>query len=538
MLKNSKYLYGPEEILVPVQFNLGNFLVKKLMKHGDTAAFTNAVTEELLTYKDIAQTAMNIAMSLTKIGVKKGDVVGVCSENRLENWPTLIGVVSIGAVLTPISILYVKDELRHILNISKPKYLFCSKKAVENHWSLFKSLDYVKKIILFDYEDQSDVLFYKDLAIASSNSIIKENVQFDQFQAVEVDYSHTAIIMYSSGTTGLSKGVMLSHLNVIVTCCLPNLSEAKMRILAVIPWYHVMGLMLNLCYITSKATVIFFAKFEADLYLRAIEKYKINYLVLVPAVLLALYKTPFKHDVSTVEIIFCGSAVLRKEITEDVKTKFKNLKDIFQGYGMTEATMIIALNSHINGMKCKLGSVGKVVENTILKIVDIETRKPLGPYQKGEICFKSPTLMNGYLGTENINDFDEEGFFKSGDIGYYDDEEYLYVVDRLKELIKYKGYQVPPAEIETVLAQHSGVRDVGVVGLPHSTAGEVPLAFVVLQPGAIVTESELQQYVAERLSNPKHLRGGVRFVTAIPRNQNGKILRKTLREMIKANEEM
>ncbi|XP_068622255.1 luciferin 4-monooxygenase-like [Battus philenor] len=534
MLKNSKYLYGSEEMLVPVQFNLGDFLVKKLMNHGDKA-LTNAINDDVMTYKDIAQAAMNIAVSLTKIGVKKGDVVGVCSENRLENWPTLNGIVCTGAVLTPISISYVKDELRHVMNISKPKYLFCSKKAAEIHLSVFKCLDYVKNIILYDYEEQSDMLFYKDLAIASSESIVKANVKFEEFEAVDVDWSHTAFIMYSSGTTGLPKGAMISHLNVIATCCLRNVSESKMRVLNIAPWYHAMGLMLNLGYITSGATIIFFPKFVPELYLRAIEKYKINYLLLVPSALLTLNKTPFNHDVSTVEIIFCGSAVLQKEITEDVKAKFKNMRDIFQGYGMTEATLVIAFNSHMNGMKCKHGSVGKVVENTILKILDVETREPLGPHQRGEICFKGPTLMKGYLGQDNRDDFDEEGFFKSGDIGYYDDEEYLYVVDRLKELIKFKGYQVPPAEIETVLIQHSGVRDVGVVGLPHPTAGEVPLAFVVLQPGAIVTDTELQQYVAERLSNPKHLRGGVRFVTAIPRNQNGKILRKNLREMIKTN---
>ncbi|KPI96567.1 Luciferin 4-monooxygenase [Papilio xuthus] len=432
MLKQANCLYGPDDSMMPVRINLGNFLVKGFKKHGDKVAMMNAETEEQITYNEMVQAAMNVAVSLVRLGVKKGDVVGICSESRLENWPTVLGIASTGAVITPISTAYIKDELKHVLNISKPSYLFCSKQTYQMHEAVFKSVECIKEIIFFDEERPKGALYYKDLAIVSDDSMIKENVNIEDFLAVEVDgVADTAFIMYSSGTTGLPKGVMLSHLNIIATC-----------------------------------------------------------------------------------------------------TIFKNLRDVYQGYGMTEITLLISLSSYMTGQKCKPGSVGKISYNTILKIVDVETRKPLGPYESGEICFKSPSVMKGYIGRDKSEDFDDEGFLKTGDIGYYDDEKYLFIVDRLKELIKYKGYQVPPAEIETLLLQHPGVRDVGVVGLPQAAAGEVPLAFVVPQPGVCLLEAELQKFVADRLSNPKHLRGGVRFVDNIPRNPSGKILRKNLREML------
>ncbi|KPI96573.1 Luciferin 4-monooxygenase [Papilio xuthus] len=434
----------------------------------------NAVTEEQITYNEMVQAAMNLAVSLVRLGVKKGDVVGICSESRLENWSTVLGIASTGAVITPISTAYVKDELKHVLNISKPSYLFCSKQTYQMHEAVFKSVECIKEIIFFDEERPK----------VSDGSMIKENVNIEDFLAVEVDgVADTAFIMYSSGTTGLPKGVMLSHLNIIATCTMPDMCDPNLNVLQITPWYHSMGVIAMLLYMYTGSEIIFMPKFELDFYLRSIEKYKIKKLLLVPSVILGMCKTSFTYDVSSVEVIVCGAAVLQHD--------------------------------------------------TIQAIVDVETRKPLGPYESGEICFKSPSAMKGYIGRDKSEDFDDEGFLKTGDIGYYDDEKYLFIVDRLKELIKYKGYQVPPAEIETLLLQHPGVRDVGVVGLPQAMAGEVPLAFVVPQPGACLSEAELQTFVADRLSNPKHLRGGVRFVEKIPRNPTGKILRRNLREMLK-----
>ncbi|KPJ10989.1 Luciferin 4-monooxygenase [Papilio machaon] len=500
MLKQPNYLFGPDDNMMPVKINLGDFLVKGFKKHGNKVAMINALTEEQITYNELVQAATNLAVSLVRLGVKKGDVVAICSESRLEIWSTVLGLTCTGAVITPISTGYVKDELKHVMNISRPNYLFCSKLTYQMHEAVFKSFDCIKEIISFDEERPKGALYYGDLAIVSDGSMIRENVKIEEFLAVDVDgVTDTAFIMYSSGTTGLPKGVMLSHLNVIATCTVPDVCDPKLNVLQITPWYHNMGVMVMLLYMYAGSEIVFLPKFELDLYLRLIEKYKIKKLLLVPSVIWAICKTSFTYDVSSVEVIVCGAAVLQQDTIEAVKSKFKNLIDVYQGYGMTEATLLISLASYVSRQKCKTGSVGKITYNTTVKIVDVETRKPLGPYETGEICFKSPSVMKGYIGKDKTEDFDDEGFLKTGDIGYYDDEKYLFIMDRLKELIKYKGYQVPPAEIETLLLQHPGVRDVGVVGLPEAVAGEVPLAFVVPQPGVCLLEAELQKFVADRV---------------------------------------
>ncbi|KPI96568.1 Luciferin 4-monooxygenase [Papilio xuthus] len=532
MLRNSKYLFNPDENFVPSKLHLGNFFIKTFKKYGDKAALVNGATDTTLTYNDILQASMNISVCLSQLGLKKGETVGICSENRLETWSVVVGAVCAGGVMTPFSIRYVKDELRHVMNISKPKLLFCSKQAYDNHEAIFKSLVYIEKIILFGDERVEGTLLYEDLATISPNSMLKENVNYEEFEVVDVQGQiDTAFLMYSSGTTGLPKGVMQTHLSALIVFNLSCLLDPTHIVLNITPWYHAMGLMSTFIYLSHGCKHVFLPKYETDLYLKTIEKYKVNLLVLVPPVLMALIKTSLQYNLSSVVAIVSAGASLRKEINAAIHEKFKNLKGICQGYGMTESTFHVTVDALFTDGTCKLGSVGKVVPNTLIKIADVVTGEPLGPHQNGEVCVKSPLILKDYIGLDKNCCLDKDGFFRTGDVGYYDEEKYLFIADRLKELIKYKAYQVPPAEIEAVLLQHEGVRDVGVVGLPHPEAGELPVAFVVPQPGANPTAVELQQFVAERLSNPKHLRGGVHFVKEISKTASGKILRRHLREL-------
>ncbi|KPI96571.1 Luciferin 4-monooxygenase [Papilio xuthus] len=532
MLRNSKYLFNPDENFVPSKLHLGDFFIKTFKKHGDKAALINGATDTTLTYNDILQASMNISVCLSELGLKKGETVGICSEPRLETWSVIVGAVCTGGVMTPLNVRYVKDELRHVMNISKPKILFCSKQAYDNHEAIFKSLVYIEKIILFGDERVEGTLLYEDLATITPNSMLKENVNYEDFEVVDVQGQiDTAFLMYSSGTTGLPKGVMQTHLSALIVFNLSCLLDPTHIVLNITPWYHAMGLMSTFIYLSHGCKHVFLPKYETDLYLKTIEKYKVNLLVLVPPVLMALIKTSSQYDLSSVRAIMSAAAALRKETIEAINEKFKNLKGICQGYGMTETTFVVTMDTLFTDGTCKPGSVGKVVPNTLIKIADVVTGEPLGPHQNGEVCVKSPLILKDYIGHDKNCCLDKDGFFRTGDVGYYDEEKYLFIADRLKELIKYKAYQVPPAEIEAVLLQHEGVRDVGVVGLPHPEAGELPVAFVVPQPGANPTAAELQQFVAERLSNPKHLRGGVHFVKEISKSASGKILRKHLREL-------
>ncbi|XP_038217805.1 4-coumarate--CoA ligase 1-like [Zerene cesonia] len=532
MFKNPKYMYGASTRSIYITLNFGEFVLKKLVEFENEVALINGLTDEKLFYGEIAQEAMNIAVSLIRFGVKKGDVIAISSENRREFWSTLIGIICAGAIATTINLSYSKDELTHVMNIAKPKFIFASPFSYKQHSKNYKSLKFLEKIILYGDENQPNTLSYNDIAkpVSAHTGTGFENVRYDDFQCVEVaGQIDTAFILYSSGTTGLPKGVMITHLNLLAACT-PPFEMPPQRSLSITPWFHSMGLISTLSGFLRGKLTIYLPKFDVDTYFKTVEKYQISQLSVVPAMLTALSKAQGKYDTSSVVEIYSGAAPLYEETAISCKKMFPNVVAILQGYGLTECTLALTFNMNFD----KMGSVGNVVENVILKVVNPETREALGPNQEGEICAKGLVVMKGYLNKDRRDDFDDEGFFRTGDLGYYDDEGCFYIVDRLKELIKFKGYQVPPAEIEAVLLQHNGIREAAVVGLPDLAAGELPLAFVVLQPGAKLSEKEIQDYVAERLSNPKHLRGGVRFINEIPKNPTGKILRKELRKMVGA----
>lgn len=226
--------------------------------------------------------------------------------------------------------------------------------------------------------------------------------------------------------------------------------------------------------------------------------------------------------------IGCGAATLSKEVEDQVRERFDNRIVVRQGYGMSETTLGVLGTNQI----FKAGSVGEPLQGVYIKVID-ENGKSLGPNQRGELCFKGDRVMKGYINDDAATKetIDKDGWLHSGDIAYYDEDKQFYIVDRIKELIKYKAFQVPPAEIEGLLLSNEKVKDCGVIGIPDEESGELPFAFVVKQPGVKLTEKEVQDYVAKTASKPKWLRGGVRFVDEIPKNPSGKLLRRELRDL-------
>ncbi|XP_053614070.1 luciferin 4-monooxygenase-like isoform X2 [Plodia interpunctella] len=504
----NKVVDGGPPFWIPANISFGQYVIDKLralVKQGASLALINGETGQEITYQQLLQESVNIGSGLKKLGVRRGDVVALCSENRYEYLAAAIGVICRGAAVTTVNVEYTPDELKHVLNISKPNVIICSEKSATKNVQILKSLKYIVKIIQFDGSpvDKSVIPY----------SRVTEHVDEKYFEAEAVQgWSDVAYILYSSGTTGLPKGVMLSHLNVLYSAATFDNedrvdSELIARLLTVVPWYHAYGLMSTINYLMVKKTLIYFSGFNPQMYLNAIQTHKANVLLAVPPIVVFLAKSPLveKYDLSSVYVVMCGAAPLSTETISAASKRLPSCMGIFQGYGMTE-TSLLATKDLIDSSR-KAGSAGYPVRGVKAKVVELDTRVKLGPNQKGEICLKGPIVMKGYAGDKAATRdmMDEEGFLKTGDIGYFDEEGCFFIVDRLKELIKYKGNQVPPAEVESVLLQHPGVAECGVVGAPHEAAGELPTAFVVLKPGLRLEPVELVDFAAKRIYEQKYL---------------------------------
>lgn len=253
---------------------------------------------------------------------------------------------------------------------------------------------------------------------------------------------------------------------------------------------------------------------------------------MVPPLMVFLAKHPIvdKYDLSSLMVLICGAAPLSRETEDQIKERI-GVPFIRQGYGLSESTLSVLVQ---NDDFCKPGSVGVLKVGIYAKVIDPDTGKHLGPNERGELCFKGDGIMKGYIGdTKSTQTAIRDGWLHTGDIGYYDDEFEFFIVDRIKELIKYKGFQVPPAEIEALLLTNDKIKDAAVIGKPDEEAGELPMAFVVKQANVELTSEDVIKFVNDRASPAKRLRGGVIFLDEIPKNPSGKILRRVLREMLK-----
>jgi acyl-CoA synthetase (AMP-forming)/AMP-acid ligase II len=348
---------------------------------------------------------------------------------------------------------------------------------------------------------------------------------------VPVTGSDLVALPYSSGTTGLSKGVMLTHANLVANIVQTGVSARLRddeRLIAVLPFFHIYGMQVLMnCGLWAGATIVTMPRFDLEQFLTLMQDHKITRAFVAPPMVVAFAKHPIvdRFDLSACEQMFSGAAPLSGELALEAGARVGC--EIVQGYGMTELSPV----SHLTppGM-FKPGSVGVTAPNTETRIVDIGTGADLGVDADGEVWVKGPQVMAGYLNNQAATDatIDADGWLHTGDIGHIDADGHLFVVDRLKELIKFKGFQVPPAELEALLLTHPAVADAAVIGKPDDEAGEIPIGFVVLKPGTDASEDEIRAFVAERVAHYKRL-GEVRFVDAVPKSASGKILRRMLK---------
>lgn len=349
---------------------------------------------------------------------------------------------------------------------------------------------------------------------------------------------HVAVMPYSSGTTGLPKGVMLSQRNLVVNVdqLVPMLGTPKQEIIiAFLPFFHIYGMnVLMNAHMVMGDCILTMPRFDLAAFLGHMQRHRARKVYVVPPVVVALAKHPMvaEHDLSHLRVVFSAAAPLGAALAQACAARLG--VDVIQGYGMTELSPV----SHftIDGQS-RPGSSGVLLPNLACKIVDIASGAPCGTGGEGEVCIKGPSVMMGYLGNPEATarTIDAEGWLHTGDIGYVDAGGHLFITDRLKELIKFKGFQVAPAEVEALLQTHPAVLDAAVIGAPDAEAGEVPLAFVVPRPGVEGDAGDIQAFLADRMARYK-LPARFIFIDAIPKSPSGKILRRLLRDRLAAGE--
>lgn len=487
---------------------------------------TGAVTD----YGTLVANIDLLAGALAARSIGPGDVVGMLVPNIPAFATVFHGILRAGATVTTLNVLYTAEDIASQLTDAGARTLFTISAFLPQAKAAATAADVPQeRIIVLDGAEGH----------ASLRDLLTEG---RPAPTVHIDAArHIAVLPYSSGTTGRPKGVMLTHRNLVANIRqIESLLQVTPddRVLCVLPFFHIYGMnvLLNLS-LYRRAALVTMPKFELEPFLRTVSSQKCTLVYIAPPIAVALAKHPLvdEFDLSSVDTVISGAAPLDRQLGEAVARRLGTR--IGQGFGMSELSPV----SHViprGRTDIPLDSVGPTVPNVVCKIVDPQTGSEVvyptgcGVSEPGELWVKGPNTMKGYLGNpEATNEtIDAEGFLHTGDIATVDAQGNVAVVDRLKELIKYKGYQVAPSEIEATLLTHPELLDAAVIGVLDEDGQEFPKAFVVRRPGSSVSSEDVMAFVSERVSPHKRVRR-VQFIDAVPKSGAGKILRKDLRSL-------
>lgn len=521
---------------IPMQ-NVTEYIFEGYEKYADKPAVTCGASKRSYTYGTTHEMIMRMARGLISqkgCAMRKHDVLGLLLPNIPEFVPALHGGLMAGLTVTFANPLYTAEEVcRQFENagvtaiVTLPMMLPVAE--------LFK---------------QKVKQYRGTICIGGKHDFDKNVYGFEQFlmenhtsELPDIDCHRTAILPYSSGTTGMPKGVELTHYNLVANLAQgshptiskyyqPEYIDRKETILTIPPYFHIYGLNAILhSVLKSKNHIVSIPRFIPDDYIQCLAEFRPQFLFVVPSLLLFLATHPKVTPdlLSSVESVLVGAAPASLQLQEKFRHKVGRDIDIAQGYGMTESSPV-TLCTPFRYDQTKVGTCGLLYPNTEAKIVSLTDGSNLGPHQSGELYIRGPQVMKGYLNNEAATKetLVEGGFLRTGDVAYYDKDGYFFIVDRTKELIKVKGNQVSPTELENIILELQEVADVAVAGIPDEAAGELPRAFVVLKPGTELSATEIAEHVKERVVKYKHLAGGVLFVKEIPRNAAGKVIRQQL----------
>ncbi|MCP3912941.1 MAG: 4-coumarate--CoA ligase family protein [Actinomycetia bacterium] len=504
------------DVEIPV-VPITTFVLRHAERAPDRPALIDGPTGRTITFAELSDLVHRLAGGLAAKGFGPGSTLALMAPNIPEYAVVFHGVAVVGGVVTTVNPTYGAEEVRFQLDdagasivVTVPMFAEVAREAMEG-------------------TDATELYIIGEAAgvgapIADLFGEPLEQVELDPLTA-------TVVLPYSSGTTGLPKGVMLTHHNLVA-----NLAQSEPIMpyddgevaLAVLPFFHIYGMQVLMNgLLASGCTVITMPRFDLEEGLKLIQDRGVSRFFAVPPIVLGLAKHPLvdQYDLSSLRQVFSGAAPLGGDVAEEAAERIGC--EVVQGYGMTELSPV----SHATRPgDYKSGSCGITVPNTECRIVSEDGEdQPVGG--EGELWVRGPQVMPGYLNNPEATaeTIDADGWLHTGDVAVVDEDGHVFIVDRLKELIKYKGFQVPPAELEALIVTHPAVADAAVIGIPDDEAGELPKAFVVLKPGESATVADIQEFVGQHVASYKHVRL-VDFVDEIPKSASGKILRRFLRD--------
>jgi acyl-CoA synthetase (AMP-forming)/AMP-acid ligase II len=508
------------DVQVP-DVTLSDYVLGGAAARGERLAIVDAVTGAELTYAELAEKVDRCAAGFAARGLAPGEVVGIFAPNVPEYAIAFHGVAGAGGTNTTVNALYTAGEAAFQLRTAGARFLVTVPQMAERALEAARAAG-VEEV--FAIGDAPGTTPFEQLLAPAGTPVPRPAID---------PATHLVALPFSSGTTGLCKGVMLTHRNLVANLCqyepVRDIGEDD-RVIAVLPFFHIYGqtLVLNDA-LRRGARIITMPRFDLAQFLAAIEQHGITACYLAPPVVLALAKHPLveQHDLSSLRFVTSGAAPLDAELQGEAERRVGCR--VQQGYGLTEASPV---THHAHQADENVhGTIGTLLPSTEARLVDAETGDDAAPGQPGEIWVRGPQVMLGYLGDEQSTaaTLTSDGWLRTGDIATIDEAGRFRVVDRLKELIKYKGYQVPPAELEGILLTHPQVADACVVPVRDEEAGEVPKAFVVPREGQTLDPQEVMAFVASRVAPHMQVRA-CESIDAIPKSPSGKLLRRVLVE--------
>jgi len=528
-----------EEMAKPNQ-TIGEYLLSNVQnnisKFGDGTWLHDSSTGQSMKYSEMATGIIKVASALRKRGLKTGDFALVMASNFVELPVAMLGIMKAGGSCASLTLNLFVEDIRKRATLVRAKFVVTDQLRAERVLNAVRDLDFVEQVFVIGQAPGCTPI---DELLTDDGKECPERL--------EVDLDACAWLMFSSGTTGEPKGIVQTHRTLILLLETRKLMPTP-GLTALFINYIINSGGVSICLLFSLAHInmVTISNYDDFNLLETISKVQPFLISIFPCQLASICRHPNleQFQLKSVAVVVCYGSTIYPKYEREIFDKLPSMILLNVGFGMSESLSITAgvfppveqlmsftkekaIENHV------FGSSGKVVYFTKVKIIDETTGEKLGPNQIGEICAHSPFTMKEYLNNPKATaETIQDGWIHTGDKGYYDTDEHLFVIGRFKELIKYRMAHVVPTNIEKQMMTHPAVEEVGVVGQPHEEDGERPLAFVVLRKGATATAEELVDYTNGLVIEEEKLRAGVRFIDEIPRNELGKIIRPKLSKLL------